>query len=186
MTIQLDQLEAVYSRYKQNFERLNLHVYTFSKAEDILLIRLWMHLDETGDMEKLIVPDSRNLPQFLNIFQSPAVTFYSLSPSGEIDFICWFREPSGKSIFSGVWANSVLRGSRRLIFLGQNVYSLVFEFYETILGATWQLDLLQLHLKIGYAVVGNFEKFMDQPVVWLVQLKKEEFFKSRMMQIGRK
>lgn len=186
MIISNDKILEVFSRYEQNFAQLNLHVYSHSSAEDILFLRFWMHLNETGDIDKLITPDSKRLPQFLNVFQLPTVTFYGLSESGEIDFVAWFKEPSGKSIFGGIWANENLRGSRRLVYLVQNVYALIFEFYETILGATWQSELLQLHTKIGYAVTGNFSDFMGQAIVWLVQLKKNDFFQSRIMQIGRK
>ena len=177
---------STFERYRPNFEALRLCVYGSTAAEDMLLLRWWLALNESGDIEKLITPEHRRLASFLQIFQPPTVTFYSLSPSGEIDFLAWFRDPSGESIFCGIWLAPSIRGSRRSISLVQNVYSLVFEFYSSILGATWQPDLLQLHQKIGYAVVGNFKNFMGQDLVYLVQLTREDWRNSRLMQMGRK
>jgi len=185
MNLDNAKIQAIFERYRANFEQLRIRVYASTAEEDLLLLRLYFYLCESGDISKITTPENHRLATFLDIFQSPTVTFYGLSDSNEIDFIAWFKEPSGTSIFAGIWTHPSTRSSRRLLYIIQNVYSLVFEFYSSILGATWQPELLQLHTKVGYSITGNFSDFMGQSIVWLMQLTRENFFKSRIMQIGR-
>lgn len=178
--------QIIAEKYQRDLTRLDLHIYNSSYDEDLLLLRLWMELIETGDIEKLVIQHDRRLTIFLQIFQKPTIAIYGLDTFGRIDFIIWFRDPSGQSIFCGLWANEKIRRSRRLFNIIRVVYPLAFEVYETIIGVTWQADILELHTKLGYSITGNLEKFMGQPTVWLVQLTKEAFYNSRLMQIGRK
>lgn len=186
MNLSNEQIAEVFERYRANFSTLSLNIYSSTSREDLLLLRWWFYLSESGDLAKITQPDSRRLSSFLQIFQPPTVTFYGISPFGEIDFVAWFKEPSGNSIFAGIWTHPSIRSTKRLLYIIQDVYSLVFEFYNSILGITWQPELLQLHTKIGYAITGNFKDFMGQPIVWLTQLTRDEFYNSRLYQLGRK
>ena len=68
--------------HAERARKIGIHYYKGSQAEDILLFSWWMHLIETKDIEKLVMSDSRQLPDFLQLFQKPTFLFYSLSPQG--------------------------------------------------------------------------------------------------------
>jgi hypothetical protein len=175
--------------YAEKAREIGLHYYKGSQAEDILLLSWWMHLVETKDIEKVTTPDSRRLPDFLQIFQHPTFLFYTLSTNGNIDFTMWFKEapPTGfGTAFASGWTHPSLRGKRRHAILSSFCYSLALKTWPNLLGFTWQPSILDLHRKMGYDIVGNIPKFMGQEMVYIVNLTKENFEKSKLFNIGEK
>lgn len=175
--------QEIYDKYQTRFTTLNMRIYSHTFEEDLLLFRWWIKLNETGDIKKLLPISSHRLGAFLSLFESPTILFYALDRNGEIEYVSWFKDPAGSSIFAGFWANQGLRGTRRFIELIFTSGPVIFEFYDSILGLTWQIDLLRLHMKIGYKVVGNLENFLDQPSVWMVRVTKEDFYNSRIASV---
>lgn len=186
MLANLSSLQQTLEKYSKLFENLNIRIYSQQFNEDLLLFKWWMFLTETGDIKKLVSPDSYRLFPFLSIYQPPAHCIYALDKNGEIDYVLWLRDPQGTAIFAGVWARENIRSTKRIIKLCLVTYSLTFEFYESILGLTWQLDLLKLHTKIGYNIVGNLANFMHQPNAYFVQLTRSDFQNSPVYRVGGK
>ena len=175
----------ILGKYEAYFKKLDLHLYAGTFEEDVLFLKFWISLVETNDIDKLVTPESKRLSQFLATFQRPTITFYSLDIYGRIESLFWFTDPSPpKTIFCGVWFSPNLRGSKRQIKLAKTIYDLAFEFYDDILGATWQPVILALHTKLGYNIVGNLPNYMGQKIVYLVHLNRESFRASRFYKIG--
>jgi hypothetical protein len=174
-----DTIATTLEQYQPHFDRLKLSVYNASSAGDMLLVKWWMRLNETGDIDKLAVPWCRSLHKFMQTYQLPCIFFYGLNSVGEINFACWFTEPSGVSIFAGLWIDPASGKIKTNLARLKMLYSLVFTFYETIVGTTWQPAILNRHIKLGYSVVGNLRKFLGQDIVYLVQMTREQFAESK-------
>lgn len=173
-------------KYEDYFKKFDLHLYAGTFEEDILFLKLWMFLVESEDIKCLIPPENRRLCRFLQIFQRPTITFYSLDIHGRVESLYWFKDPSsgGKTTFCGIWFNSGLRGSKRQIKLTKIIYDLAFEFYDNLLGATWQPEILALLTKLGYNIVGNLPSFMGQEIVYLAHLDRKSYQESKFYKIG--
>ena len=181
---------VIFERYKPHFESLNALIYSQSPIEDLLMLRWWIHLNETGDINRLILPDSRRLSPFLNVFKLPTALIYSRNPAGEIDNAFWASPVDGiskhKAAYCGLWCRPDTRGKRRQFDFVAFVYSFAFEFYTALLGMTWQPDLLDLHQKLGYNVVGCIPNLYDEDFLYVVHLTREAFQSSRFMQVSQR
>lgn len=184
----LNQAKEIFERYRPYFESLNACIYSGSKREDILMLHWWITLSETGDINRLIVPDSRRLPRFLAVFKQPTTLIYSLGPTGEIDNAFWATPVDGdakrQAAHCGMWTDPRVRGKRRQYNFGGFIYTFIFEFYEALLGTTWQQDLLAIHQKLGYNIVGCIPGLYDEDFVYIVHLTREAFQQSRFVRVG--
>jgi hypothetical protein len=88
--------------------------------------------------------------------------------------------------YAGLWLSPANRNSRRALSFTAVAYSLAFEFYDAILGMTWQADLLEEHTKLGYDVIGCIPKMNDEPYVYIVHLTREAFYQSRLYSVARR
>jgi len=178
----------IFTRYKDQFDKLGARLYASLEWEDNILLRWWFTLQETGDMEKLITPDSRRLPRFLELFASPTGLLYTLTPENEISCASWFtpvdQSATYQAAYSGLYIKN--RQSRESYYFTHFAYSLAFEFYSAIIGTTWQPDLLDIHTKLGYKIVGCIPNLYDQPFCYIVHLTKEDFEQSYFARIAQR
>jgi hypothetical protein len=118
--------------YQRRFTELDVHLYQETHEEDILLLKWWMLLIETGDITKVAIPEARRLTTFLQIFAFPTKTIYALDTFGRIEFIAWFTDASSsdKTVFIGTWAHSTLRNKRRHLHLVRLIYEIAFELCD--------------------------------------------------------
>lgn len=179
MTINLGE---IIERYKPVFDQHNLHIYCGKPDEDLMILRWWMKLHESGDMERLIIPDSHNLKGFFGVFAQPTALIYQVL-KGEITHAGWYKPVEGtaktRNAYAGLWCSDTIRGTRTQGHALVTTYTLAFEFYDAILGLTWQKDLLEEHEKMGYTVVGCIPNMYDKPYCYQVHLTRDNFFKSR-------
>lgn len=177
-------LEAIFSRYKPYLDANRMTIYAAQPYEDLLLLKWWMQLQETGEMERLIVPDSRSLKRFFNIFAAPTVLIYSTTQENEMAQCAWFTPADQNSkhhvAYSGLWCSPSARGTFAQLNFAALTYMLAFEFYHAIVGTTWQPELLDEHKKLGYNIVGCIPNLYDQPLCYIVHLTREDFFTSRL------
>lgn len=181
---------VIFERYKPHFDSLNALIYSQSPAEDLLMLRWWIHLNETGDINRLMLPDARRLSPFLNVFKWPLALIYSLDKHNEIDNAFWAAPNDGmskhKAAYCGIWCRADRRGKRHQFDFTAFVYTFAFEFYEVLLGMTWQPDLLDIHQKLGYSIVGCVPKLYDEDFLYIVHLTRENFNASRFMQVSKR
>lgn len=180
----------IFERYAEQFKTLNARIYTQAQTEDLLMLRWWMHVSETGDITKFMLPEAQRLPAFLNVFKPPTALVYSLSTANEIISAFWATPvdvaSTHKAAYCGLWVHPGLRGKRYQYNFTHMAYTFAFEFYSTLLGMTWQPDLLDIHKKLGYNVVGCIPHLYDQDFLYIVHLTREAFDASRFMQVGRR
>lgn len=180
----------IFDKYKPQFDSLGAIICSQSPAEDLLLLRWWIHLAETGDINRLVFPESRRLSPFLNIFKYPTVLIYSLSPAGEMDNAFWTTPVDGESkhraAYCAFWTHPDIRGSRRQVNFGAFVHTFTFEFYDALLAMVFQPNLLDLYQKVGYSIVGCIPKIYDEDFLYIMHLTREAFDSSRLVQVIRR
>jgi hypothetical protein len=171
-------IKSIAEKYKKIIDK--------SHSADMRLLRWWMDLTQSGDMLKIRQPGSTTLTQFLSSFQPPVALLYSLDKSNDIDFAMWIEpaDASEKVVYHGAWAKKSIRGGRKIFELSKLGFSMIFEVYENILVYTWQQELLPLHDKFGYNVIGVVPNFLSHKTVYHLHLSKENFLKSRLMNVG--
>jgi hypothetical protein len=182
----MEKIEQIVEKYKGWFEYLNAHIYQSKPEEDLLLLRLWMTLHETGEIDELVLPDAHALYAFLGLFKYPSGVIYATNEKNEIDNITWFSPVDASAecrMANGAFYTSPsCRGKRRQLYFGYLAYSLAFEVYEAVIGATWQSDLLAVHQKLGYEINGCIPNLHNKEFVYVVRLTKDNFTNSRFMQ----
>ena len=178
--------QQILELYRERLQTLNAHFYSSLPTEDSLLIKWWLTLSESGDLEKLITPQSRSLRQFLNLFSLPTTLIYALSPSNnEIIAASWLTPADNcatyRNAYCGFYTHPAHRLTKFNLTFTATTFSLAFEFYDFILGTTWQPKLLPIHTKLGYDIIGCVPKLYDEEFVYIVRLTKERFLQSRLM-----
>ena len=186
----ISKAQEIFERYKANFSALNAVIYSQNPTEDLIMLRWWMCLSETGDINKLVLPETRRLPAFLATFKFPTAFIYSLDSANDICSAFWTSPVDGiskhRAAYCGIWTRIDLRGKRFQFDFNLFVYTFAFEFYDALLGMTWQQDLLDLHQKLGYSIVGCIPNLHDEDFVYIVHLTHKAFQSSRLSQVGRK
>ena len=183
-------VNEIFERYKADFESLNARIYSCNAAEDILMLRWWIHLNESGDINRLVLPDVRRLSPFLNVFKFPTALIYSLNANGEINNVFWASSVDSiskhKAAYCGLWCRANARGKHHHLSFVAFVYTFAFEFYDALLGLTWQSNLLDSHRKLGYNIVGCIPNLHDEDFIYIVHLTRENFQSSRLMKVSQK
>ncbi len=186
----ISKAQEIFEKYKANFSALNAVIYSQNPAEDLIMLRWWMRLSETGDINKLMLPEARRLSAFLNTFKLPVTLIYSLDSANDVCSAFWASPVDGiskhRAAYCGVWTRTDLRGKRFQFDFNLFAYTFAFEFYDALLGTTWQQDLLDLHQKLGYSVVGCIPNLHDEDFIYIVHLTREAFQSSRVSQIERR
>jgi hypothetical protein len=182
-------VKAIVERYKDDLLRLNARVYNHTEEEDMLLLKWWMALKETGDIERLITKTSQRLVEFLALFNQPTALLYGLSEKGEIELAYWLT-PLQNNVehpmaHCAYWTSPSIRtGTKKHINFTRLAYLLAFEFFESLLGTTWQPELLEIHEKLGYVVVSCVPWLNDHEFSYIVYLTRDAFMQSRLMQVA--
>jgi hypothetical protein len=172
------------------FDQFNFKLHVPGAASDTLMLRWWMELHETGDITKLFHADSFDLESFLQLFKPPTYLVYDFNESNTIEQASWAKPVSNilneRTAFNGIWTRPFLRGKPRQLLFTHLTYKAAFGFFDAIVGMTWQPELLAIHAKMGYDVVGVLPDFMGHELVYLVRVTKEKYFDSRLAQAGEK
>lgn len=178
--------KQVLSRYREDFEKLNIRIYSRQHEEDILILRWWIRLQQTGEISDIRNPEAFRLSTFFSDFQPPTTLLYALDRNGQIDFACWLDAPPAdrKTVYHGNWTAAEIRGTRRQYNLTRLSYQLIFEFFENITALTWQPELLKIHEKLGYVITGTIPNYLGHELVYQVYLTKPAFYSSRFMRVG--
>ena len=181
---------GIVEKYKVQMNALSAMIYSRLPKEDLMLLRFWMLLHETSEVHDLILPDSYALAPFIQLFQPPVAVIYAVDAQGELDNVAWFAavDPMAKHqvAHGATYTRANVRGTKRHLHFTYLAYSLAFEFYDAILGTTWQPDLLKIHSKIGYNVVGCVPNMHDKAQLYYVHLTKDAFINSRLYKVATK
>ena len=161
--------------------------YNSSQEHDILLLKWWVHLNNTGDFDRLFGDSQRPLAKFLRIFTPPCVLILAIENDNTWAAI-WFT-PAGEradAAFVGYWCDESKRGSRKHMALSVFTYDMAFKFWKVLVGVTKQECLLAIHRKAGYNIVGQVPYFMEGEDAWVLYLTEDNWHNSKYYQTGKK
>lgn len=183
-------IEQILNKYKDRLVSLNAFIYSRKPAEEMKILSWWMLLNETGDIKKVTKPSARSVDAFFKLFAYPTILIYSLDKNGEIDNTAWIvpddESSKIKTAYSGAWTREDNRGKLRQYKFIDCFYTFMFEFFDALIGITWQPDLLDLHTKLGYDIVGCIPDYYDHPYCYLLRVTKEKFKNSKFKSVGGK
>lgn len=161
-------------------QKYDMQLYQQAEAQDLLLLKLWFRLHETGDINRIFLPSSRRLAEFMARFQTPAVCAFTCGSNRQIDFIVWFTpfQMAESAAIASLWSDPTVRGTRKLIEVITTVYQASFNIWQHILGVT-RISLIAQHQKMGYNIVGTIPGFYEGEAGINVHLTKEAFESSK-------
>jgi len=171
---------------KDRAEELEICLYRGTVDEDILIAEWW---DSLGDeLPKLVTESAYSLSSFYSLFKSPNMMSYTVRDR-KMESVHW-AEPvstSPHAIFFSSWSSKALRGTKRHAILMATIYEILFSMdQKTILGITKQQELLELHSKLGYEIMGPVPHLFDGDEAWVMYLTKESFEASRVYAVANK
>ena len=166
-------------RFKERSEELGLKIYQATPQEDISIFEWWREISATpdGDLYKAFPQSTWALSSFYSLFRSPRVLLY-VEDSNGIWFTVWMERLEAAVVFSS-WVRESMRGTRAHYRTAKLSYEIAFEMSSTLIGITKRPELLKLHEKIGYTILGSVPKLFDgQDDAWIVVLTKDAFQKG--------
>ena len=167
-------------------QREGIKLFENLPKQDWALVRWWVDLVNTGEIDAIVQKTSQTLYTFLGVFQPPARLLYSANEKGEIEFVHWAKAVSGRpeenTASNGLWGAKHLRGSKKHMIFNYITYKIIFCFCDVILGETWQPEHLDRHRKIGYDVVGYMPNFLGREQYYFVRLTEKDFDASESIQ----
>ena len=176
-------LESTIEQYADWITALDLRLYQPTFAADYLLLNWWVQLCETGDIKRLLIKGSRKLSSFYSVFSPPTITLYTCGADDKIDFVSWLKPASTaadeQTVLASFWADASIRGNRKHSHLTYLIYSMIFTLWNNVLGTTWQADLIRVHKKVGYELVGVLPEAYGEQHIYLMHLTQEGFVNSR-------
>lgn len=172
------------SQYSDIIEKYRIQLYQPTVEQDLLLLRWWMHLNETGDLAELFLPASHSLSRFYSLFQPPTATIYTLSTENQIDIILWFTpfDTHSPSAFCALWVKKNLRKSRKFVEACCVIYQAAFQLWPQIFGVT-RTKHIDKHKKIGYDIIGTIPGFYPDEVGVNVSVTEKSFAKGQAMEL---
>ena len=172
--------------YIEEAKKLGIQFYQPCEEQDLLLLKWWMHLHETGDLTKLFSDYHRTLSNFYNFITPPCRLAFKVNDEGQIVFAVWFVpvSDSATSTFMGYWADKNFRSTHEHLRISTLVYTLAFKIWKVIVGVTKHEGLLRIHRKTGYNIVGSIPHFLDDEEVWVVYLTEDNFKRSTLYKAG--
>lgn len=135
-----------------------LILYESSESQDVLLIRWWMSLHDSGELEKAFSPAVQTPSAFLNLFQPSNILIYARDE--DIWLAAWFENMFGDTAtFMGLWVDEQKRGTKEAVKLTRAIYNYALRVWPTIFSVTKQESLLSIMQQTGYTLLGEFPKF---------------------------
>lgn len=166
----------------EQLEDLGIKLYRGSEPEDRMVAVWWDSLCDTGELQQLVAENAYNLSAFFTLFKQPSAMIYT-EKDGSIETAHWVEpvSTSNHAVFFSSWYTPELRGSKRQALLSHTIYSFIFSMgRKLIVGITKQPQLLKLHEKLGYVILGSMPNLFDGYEGWLMYLTPEGLASSRL------
>jgi hypothetical protein len=171
--------------FKERAEELGVQVYIPDIKTDILFARWWEYLHENNEYERLFTRRIQPLSQFMHTFQAPTLTVFAHDNEG-IWMCAWFNPFSDttSAVFMHFWGRREKRNTQEGIAVTNLVYDFATTAWPTVIGVTKHEDLLRIHRKVGYNIVGQIPQMLDNNDVWILYLTRENFEKGVLHKLG--
>lgn len=135
-----------------------------------LLAQWWAEITVDGSRDHLFVPPA-SLGKALAYFESSDVNLiFELDKRG-IWFAMWFT-PLFSGLSATLWVRKDYRGSHAMLRAVERGYDIGLAAVPVLVGVTRQ-ELLRVHRRLGYNIVGSVPHLIGDKAMWIVALTRE-------------
>lgn len=138
---------------------MELKRYTPGMVEDMALLAWWLHLGETGDLDKCFNRSANALSQFVRIFDSPTELWYVSDETG------WFAASWITPFMDGAsWSIWARDDRRRTHWAKDFVHAILreaFSRYPVLMYVTRDASVVRQSIPFGFQPVGIIPYLFD-------------------------
>ena len=149
------------------------NVYFPSRENDLEIVRWWVRMDRDGDLDKLMMEGSRSVSDLFRLIQPPKTMLWLLDDEG-VWFAMWF-EQCFNGVFCGAWMRQDYRGRRAGTFAFLDAWTWALVAWPVLIGVTKQPDLVGIHRRVGYTVMGSIPGLFDGQEATVMYLTRAAF-----------
>lgn len=149
-------------------------LYYPSRENDLEIVRWWIRLERDGDLDKLMLEGGRTVNDLFRMVSAPKAMLYAATPEDGIWFAMWF-EPCLNGAFCGAWLAKDKRGSRQGVYAFLDAWTWALAAFPVLIGVTKQTDLLRIHRRVGYTVLGSVPFLFDGQEATVMYLTRRAF-----------
>ena len=166
-------------------QKLGIQIYQPCHEHDAVLLRWWAYLNETEEFDRVFTKQLFPLSKFLDNFQPPRITAFNANDDGI--WLCVWIVPfadTDSGAFLNYWCRESKRGTIEHYKSAKFIYDMATKIWPVLIGTTKHEDLLKIHRKLGYNIVGKVPHMIDGEDAWILYLTRELFEQSRFYKIG--
>lgn len=136
-----------------------MDVYTPTFDGDLALLAWWLHLGETGDLEKVFGRGVQRLGMFTRQFDPPTELLYAKDDKGWCA-AAWTWPLMDGCTFS-LWVREDIRQTRSAFAFIAEAFQRAFEKYPVVLFVTRSESVLRQAMRFGFKLLGEVPYFFD-------------------------
>lgn len=169
-------------------KELGLIAYQPCEEHDALLLLWWKGLLETEEFDRVLPRRAHKLSSFFQVFQPPTFAMFAHDEDNRIWIAAWFDLFSDidSGVFMHFWGREDMRHTREGILATHIIYDFATRTWPVVVGVTKHEDLLRIHRKVGYNIVGSIPKMLDGVDAWILYLTRELYTDSKFYKTGEK
>ena len=146
--------------------------YERTFEHDALMLGWYHELIQSGDMDLTFMPSTRPLSRWFALFRDCHL-YFQVDEKG-IWWACWYEPAYGGAMYA-MWCRTDRRKSRQHVANTMQALEAGVQRWGTLFGLTKQDDLLELHRRLGYTIVGDVPGLWEGGSAWLVVLTPATF-----------
>lgn len=151
--------------------------YRGTAAEDILIAGWWHRMEADGDLATVFASGSRTMSELFRLMVSPGRAFmYQFDHQGL--WIALWVEPLLGGLMTGFWIRPDWRRTRVAGWEFLCAMDLITAS-GIVVGVTKQREIVRLHQKFGYTVVGEIPGFFDGEVAIILMLTHDKLLEAK-------
>lgn len=152
------------------------HAYRGTAAEDVLLAGWWHQMEADGDLG-LFAAGSRTMSELFRLMAAPGkALLYQFDARGL--WIAYWAEQLLGALMTGFWIRHDRRRTREAGWEFLCVSDLVTS-WGTVVGVTKQREIVRLHERFGYTVVGEIPGMFDGETAIILTLSRDHLLAAK-------
>ena len=153
----------------------SLNVYRGTAPEDVLIAGWWHRMDADGDLERIFPAGSRTMSELFRLVASPGKDLLYAFDAQGLWFAFWAERLLSAACI-GFWVRADHRKSKTSAWHFLMAADMLLRLAPVIIGVTKQRDLVPIHRKFGYTVVGEIPDMYDGQAAIVMALTRPALF----------
>lgn len=153
-----------------------MHTYLPGETGDATLLHWYLHLVQTGDLQRIVGPSLYPLSAFIGHFTDPRATVQYLFDDDGWWIVSW-TFPLGSGASWGLWVRGDKRGSGTRAGLGFIMESLASALarYPVLVNMAKEQAIVAKTQRLGYTYLGAVPYLYDGDTAHLLYMTREMF-----------